>query len=626
MDAASDQKRSSDSAIREELDRVLASQAFLTADRRARLLRFLVEESLADRADSLKESVIAMEVFDRASDYDPKLESIVRVEMGRLRSRLTEYYAQTGANDPVRIEVPKGGYQPAFAFTGQEPTQPTPLPSRRMVGGPLAIALGIGIMLGLGLAATVWWRSQGGGRAAHISIVVLPFLNLSGEPGKEYLGDSLTDELTEALAESKDLRVVARTSAFQFKGKNQDVREIGRALNAGAVLEGSIALRDDKFRVVVQLIRAADGYHLWSRTYDETLAGLSHVETEIAGSIEHTLLPDGETGTRTRPATAPIISSNPEAHELYMRAIYQLQLHTADSLRESLKLSQDAVRTDPQYVRAYFAIARAETSLSAIGVISGREATELGRAAVKKALAIDPQFSDAHAYMAHTTYVYDWDWPAAEKEYALALQAEGSHGQAHSLYGWGLMTRRRFDEARSHLRIAEELDPQSPGSRQNMVTDLIFERNFPAAKREIADLFKLYPKSLIGVRDLGWVAILEKDCSAARSAAQTGAEWYPDLGDKAGSPTMKVCCGQPEEARRQLEQMAKQSEKEFVSPYPMAQGYASLHDADRAFEYLQKSADARESMVLYLEIDSLFDPIRKDPRFAALEKRTGLRP
>ena len=168
-----------------------------------------------------------------------------------------------------------------------------------------------------------------------------------------------------------------------------------------------------------------------------------------------------------------------------MRAIYQLQLHTADSLRESMRLSQEAVRIDPQYVRAYFAIARAANTLSAIGVMSGREATEIGRAASKKALAIDPQFSDAHAYMAHTTYVYDWNWPEAEKEYALALQGEGSHGQAHSLYGWGLMTRKRFAEARSHLETAEELDPQSPGSRQNLVTDLISEGNFPAAKREI---------------------------------------------------------------------------------------------------------------------------------------------
>jgi adenylate cyclase len=264
--------------------------------------------------------------------------------------------------------------------------------------------------------------------------------------------------------------------------------------------------------------------------------------------------------------------------------------------------------------------------LSAIGVISGREAAGIGRAAATKALAIDPQFSDAHAYMAHTAYVYDWNWPEAEKEYALALQGEGSHGQAHSWYGWGLMTRKRFDEARSHLRIAEELDPQSPNPRQNMVTDLVLERRFPAAKREIAGIFKLYPKSLVAIRDLGWVAILEKDCAAARSSAETAAEWYPDQGDKTGSPAMKVVCGQPEEARRQLEKMAKDSEKEFVSPFGMAQGYSSLHDADRAMEYLEKSAEARESLILYLEIDTLFDPIRQDPRFVALEKKVGLIP
>jgi tetratricopeptide (TPR) repeat protein len=419
--------------------------------------------------------------------------------------------------------------------------------------------------------------------------------------------------------------VVARTSAFQFKGKGQDVREIGRALNAGAILEGSISNREGNFRVVVQLIRAADGYHLWSRTYDTTLADLSRIETEIAGSTEQTLLPDRKAATEASlAASGP--SPNPEAHDLYMRAIYQLQLHTADSLRASLRLSQEAVRIDPQYVRAYFAIARAETSLSAIGVISGREATDVGRAAAQNALAIDPQFSDAHAYMAHSTYTYDWDWPAAEKEYALALQGEGSHGQAHSLYGWGLMTRKRFDEARSHLETAEDLDPQSPGSRQNMVTDLIFERKFPAAKREIAGIFKLYPKSLVAERDLGWVAILENDCAAARSSAQTAAEWYPEQGDPTGSPTMKAHCGQPEEARRQLEKMANDAEKEFVSPYGMAQGYAALNDADHAIEYLQKSADAKESVILYLEIDTLLDPIRKDPRFTALEKKVGLLP
>jgi serine/threonine-protein kinase len=528
--------------------------------------------------------------------------------MGRLRSRLIEYYSEGGLTDPVRIEIPKGGYRPTFLIRGQDPIPPT-----RRSAVPLAIVLAV-----LGLAAFAVWRIRIGGRTPS-SIAVLPFLNLSGDSSKDYLGDSLTEELTEALAESRDLRVVARTSAFQFKGRNQDVREIGRSLNAGNLLEGSIAIREANYRVVVQLIRSSDGYHLWSRTYEATAANLASVETEIAADTQQALLPAKKAAIQGR-------VPNPEAHDLYMRAIYQLQLQTADSLRESLRLSQEAVRIDPQYARAQFAIARAANTLSAIGVISGREAARLGRAAAQKALAIDPQFSDAHAYMAHTTYIYDWNWPEAEREYVLALQGEGSHTQAHSWYGWGLMTRRRFEEARSHLQIAEELDPQSPNPRQNLVTDLIFEPNFPAARREVAGIFKLYPKSLVAIRDVGWIAILEHECAAARSAAQTAAEWYPEQGGKTGSPAMKIVCGQPEEARRQLDQMAKDSEKEFVSPYGMAQGYAGLNDADRAIQYLEKSADSRESLILYLAIDTLFNPIRSDPRFQTLEKKIGLIP
>jgi tetratricopeptide (TPR) repeat protein len=186
------------------------------------------------------------------------------------------------------------------------------------------------------------------------------------------------------------------------------------------------------------------------------------------------------------------------------------------------------------------------------------------------------------------------------------------------------MTRGRFDEARNHLQTAEELDPQSPNPRQNMVTDLVQEAKFPAARREVAGIFKLYPKSLVAIRDLGWIAILEHNCAAARSSAETAAQWYPEQGDKTGSPAMKVICGQPDEARRQLEKMVKDSEKEFISPYGMAQGYALLHDADHAMEYLDKSAAARESLILYLAFDKLFDPIRKDPRFVALEKKIGL--
>jgi serine/threonine-protein kinase len=598
-------------AIRAHLETVLASPILASAPRRAQLLRYLCTRALSGEGDRVNEYAVGIDVFEKPPTFDPRIDSIVRTEMGRLRQKLKEYYAESPSS--LRIELPLRSYVPSFTTAPVEEPRaiatPPPKKNTTRKWAVLAAALLLVIAAGLIIRART-------GRPSDAAIVVLPFLNLTGEPTKEYLGDSLTDELTEVLAESRDLRVVARTSAFQFKGKNQDIREIGRALNAGSVLEGSISDRDHQFRVVVQLIRASDGYHLWSHTYDAPLADLSRVEMEIAASTAHVLLPDRSSQAKAVP------SPNPEAHDLYMRAIYQLQLHTADSLKESLRLSQEAVRIDPQYARAHFAIARAANTLSAIGVISGKEATEQGRAAAQKALAIDPQYSDAHAYMALTDYVYDWNWPEAEKEYALALKTEGSHGQAHSWYGWSLMTRGRFDEARSHLRTAEELDPQSPNVRQNLVTDLIFERNFPAAQREIAGIFKLYPKSLVAIRDVGWIAILEHDCSAARQSAQTAAQWYPEQGDKTGSPTMKVRCGQTEQARQQLEKMA--NEKGFESPYSIAQGYAALNDADRAIEYLQKSADARESSILYMEVDTLFDPIRKDPRFIALERKIGL--
>jgi serine/threonine-protein kinase len=607
--------------IREHLETVLASPILASSPRRAQLLRYLCTRALDGQGEQVNEYAIGIDVFEKPSSFDPRIDSIVRTEMGRLRQRLKDYYASDAPSSPVRIELPLRSYIPAFTFSSVEepfaaslPVVHGSAPSRRWTALALLI---VAVALGAGLL--VWrTRARNANAVSQTTLAVLPFLNLTGDSAKEYLGDSLTDELTEALAESSDMRVVARTSAFQFKGKNQDIREIGRALNAGALLEGSISLREGNFRIVVQLIRAADGYHLWSHTYDASSAGLSRMETEIAASTEQALLPNRK--SQVRLASAP----DPKAHDLYLRAIYQLQLHTADSLKESLWLAQEAVRIDPQYARAHFAVARAANTLSAISVISGREAAGIGRPAARKALAIDPQFSDAHAYLALSAYVYDWNWAEAEKEFSLALEAQGSHGQAHSWYGWALITRKRFEEARGHLAIAEELDPQSPNPRQNMVTDLIFERNLPGAHRETEGIFKLYPKSLVAIRDLGWIAILENDCAAGRSAAATAAGWYPEQGDKTGSPTLKAHCGQPQEARRQLEAMVKNSEKEFVSYYSIAQGYASLHEADRAFENLGKSAAAKESPILYLAVDTLFDPIRQDPRFVDLEKKIGL--
>ncbi len=611
--------------IRAHLEAAAASSAFASSARSVQLLRYLTHRALAGRGDQVNEYALGVDVFERPASFDPRVDSIVRSEMSRLRKRLKDYYADEGSASDIRIELPLRSYVPTFAVadrtpvTPQTPAEPRHENARRR--SPVWVAAAVILLLA---GVWVWSHDRRDAPPANASIAVLPFLNLSGDPAKEYLGDSVTDELTESLAETRDLRVVARTSSFQFKNKGADVREIGRKLNVTSVLEGSVQQRGDQFRVIAQLIRTADGFHLWSQTYDAPVADLQQVESDITRSSAQALLPAvRKSGSAARP-TAIV---NPQAHDLYLRAIYQLQLRTPESLQEGLALAEKAVQVDPSYVRAYGAIVRTIGSLEQLRLISPHEASVRSRAAVKKALELDPNYSDGHAWVAMDAYVKDWDWPRAEKEFKIALAAPGPHYAAENLYGWCLITRKRFQEARNYLQLAEDLDPLSPGSRSNMAVDLILERKFREAKRELDGISKLNPKSLMALRGRVWVALLEGNCTAAQALCRTASEWYPKLEDPTGTPIVKAVCGQPQAARRQLAEMdqkSKTTNAEFISPYVFAEAYGVLKDADHAIHYLEKSAEEHETTVLYLQIDTLLDPVRGDPRFIALERRLGL--
>ena len=392
-------------ALCAHLDRVMASAAFASSGRSAQLLRYLVTRAMAGQGEQVNEYAIGVDVFERPESFDPRLDSIVRTELSRLRKRLKDYYLSEGAPAEIRIDLPLRSYVPIFVAGDREPATPvfddpsvsTPIEVRTK--SPIAAqppvharrwwpawALG-GLVILAGLLAMGTWAVRKPEVTA--TMAVLPFLNLSGDPGKEYLGDSIADELTETLAESKDLRVVARTSAFQYKNKTDDVREIGRKLNVNAILEGSIQQRGDRYRVIAQLIRTADGYHLWSRTYDTSPLELQQVEAEIARSTGQALLP-----AKSSVTAGAVTIVNPEAHELYLRSIYQLQLRTPESLRESLALAEKAVQVDPSYVRAYGAIVRVLGSLTPLGLIAPPEAAARARVEFRKALELDPGYSD----------------------------------------------------------------------------------------------------------------------------------------------------------------------------------------------------------------------------------------
>jgi serine/threonine-protein kinase len=613
--------------VRAQLDRILADFATSGANRRSRLLRYLVEQTLEDRSESLKESVIATEVFDRAPGYDPQIDSVVRVEVGRLRARLAEYYEKTGVDAPVRIEIPRGAYRPVFVFRAAAPETIAPpsavepvrevLPARPIwlrwkwlaAEGVVIAAIVIFVLLRMRAPAPV----------IPAAIAVLPFLNLSGNASDEYLADGITEELTEALAEFNDLRVVARTSAFQYKGKSVDVSEIGRNLRAGAVLEGSIVKRGGQVRVIAQLVRTSDGYHMWSHSYDATLAELPAAEAGIARATREKLSPSAPVGPTREVAAA----RNPEAHDLYMRAVYEFNQRTEASTRQAMELARQAAEKDPSFAQPFVVMAAGEAQLTQLQAESPREGAERAWEDIAKALALDPGNSGAHAQKALRAYTDKWDWPQAEREFKLAL-AEGSHGSAENLYGWCLITRGRFEEARRRLQLAAELDPLSLGPQLNQVEELMAEQNYPEAKRRVELILQNAPSNGVALTLANSVAFWQRDCPGAKGAADKLVAVYPKApGVRLTQFAADYVCGHPEEARSGALELVHHPNG-YLSPYASAAILALGGDADGAMPYLQQSAEVREPRLMMLRYDRVFDSIRQDPRFIALERKLGM--
>jgi len=607
-------------AVREQLDRILSDSAFSGATRRSRLLRYLVEQALEDCSEGLKESVIATEVFERAPDYDPQVDSVVRVEVGRLRARLGEYYAKPGTREPVRIEIPKGGYRPIFVFreTAAAPLlERAPVRPRRRHWKPVAAgAFAIAAIL----ASFALWRARTSVPATAATIAVMPFLNLSGNAADDYLGDGISEELTEALAEFNDLRVVARTSSFQYKGKTADVREVGRNLRAGAVMEGSVARRGGQIHVVAQLILASNGYHLWSHSYDATLADLPEVEIGIARAVREKLSPAWLLASAKDVAS----TRSPEAHDLYLRAAFELNQRSEPSIRRALELARQATEKDPSFAQPYVLMAAAESQLNTLLAQAPHAGAERASAHIAKALALDPANSAARAQKALLTYTDQWDWPRAEREFRLAL-AGGSHASAENLYGWSLMSRGRFAEARKHLQLAAELDPLSLGPQLNQVSELMDERDYPAAMRKADQILQTAPSNFAALYLATSISYWQSDCPGTKARGRKLLDSYP----KAHSALVMAAaadqlCGHPAEAATAFAALMREPPSGYVSPYSVAAVSAMRKDPEQAMSFLQKSAELREPVLMLLKVDRAFDPVRGDPRFIALERRLGL--
>jgi TolB-like protein/Tfp pilus assembly protein PilF len=408
--------------VEEQLSRILSSPVFTQATRLKSFLRYIVEATQSGRAETLKEYSIGVEVFDRGKDFDPRIDNIVRIQAAKLRSKLLEYYSSGGASDRIVISIPKGSYIPKIEYRHTvKPAAP---------------------------AATE--RSR---------IAVLPFVNMSADPENEYFSDGLTEELINRLASIPSLQVVARTSAFRFKGLNEDLREVGAKLNVGTVLEGSVRRAGDQLRMTAQLIDVQSGYHLFSRTYQREYKDIFELQDELAQSVVSEILPHSGVAPNFSIHTR---TGNLDAYNAYLRGMYALGSQFAD-LRKCLERFREALSLAPAYAPAWAGLAHGYFLLAWFYRETPDIALPLSREASVRTLALDPDSAAGLSSMAAVDCATQWRWESAEVFFRKAIALQPALVQSYMLFVFCcLIPQRRLLEAQETLERALSVDPFNP--------------------------------------------------------------------------------------------------------------------------------------------------------------------
>jgi TolB-like protein/Tfp pilus assembly protein PilF len=455
------------------------------------------------------------------------------------------------------------------------------------------------------------------------SIAVLPFMNLSADKENEYFSDGMTEELINALSKVSGLRVAARTSSFAFKGKSADVREIGRRLGVGAVLEGSVRKAGTKLRVTVQLVDASDGYHLWSEDYDRELSDVFTVQNDIAQAIASALkvrLVGDERAPLVRPPTRDL-----GAYELFLKGRFAVYQRTEAALAQAVRFFEQAVARDSSFAEAYAGLAEANVVLPFYSRTHPAVAWAGARAAAERALALDSTLVGAHAVLAYGKMLYDWDWEGAERGFRRAIALDPRYAIVHMWYGLYLAGRGRTPDALREFQIAHELEPLSILYSTEVGLGLYISRRYGEAAAQLQQTLQLDPNSAIAHGWLGYVYIQMGMPDRAIAELQRAAALNKRRAQTiAGLAYAHAAAGNRRAAERLLAELLERWRTEYVSSLVIAVAYAGLGDREQAVRWLENAASVHDPFLTYLSMIPAFDPLRADPRFSQVLKKLGL--
>ncbi len=454
-------------------------------------------------------------------------------------------------------------------------------------------------------------------------IAILPFSNISPDTKDEYFADGMTEELISTMSKISGLVVIARTSVMGYKGGQKKISEVGKELQVGTVLEGSVRKAGDRLRITVQLIDPQTSGHLWAESYDRELkdvfATQSNISKTIAQTLKVQLLPEEKATIENRQTV------NPEAYTLYLKGRFYWNERNKESLVRAAEHFEKAIQLDPEYAPAYAGLADSYFVIGHNGFGDPLTNLRKARTFARKALELDENLPEAHVALGVVFLFNDYDWAKAEDESKRAIELNPSCASGHHRYFHLLTSQERLDEAYDEIKKALELDPLSPMINANLADRFIFRKEYDLAERQIKSVLEMYPNFWYAHWILMWVYLRTSRPEDASQEAMAISRLSKDASEgKMALAWVYAETGKVAEAKDLVSELERmKAGGEYIRSVLLAGLSVLIGDVDNGFKWLERAYEERDGILPFLKFNDSFDTIRSDPRYLSLLKKIG---
>lgn len=459
-------------------------------------------------------------------------------------------------------------------------------------------------------------------RKAINSIAILPMVNASPDPNMEYLSDGITEVLINNLSRLPKLRVMARSTAFRYKGLDIDPLQIGNELGVRAVLTGRVRQINSNLIIGAELVDVSDGSQLWGEQYNRKMSDIFAIQEEISQDILDTLRP--KLGVKEKKVT-PVQCCTPEAYELYLRGRFHWNKWTPEGFQRAIDFFEQAIAIDPNFALAYAGLSDTYGILWFTNMLNTEEALQKAESSALKALELDSSLAEAHLSLANIKLYYEWDWPAAEREYKRAIELNSNFANAHHMYAFYLVSLRRFDEALIEAKRAAEIDPLSPMMLGGIGAIYYYAGRYDEAIEQFEKAFEFDPHFHMSREKYGETYELKgMEQKAIEEYLKYPSDWIGSAEIAGQLQTAANESGITGFWRKWLELAVEQQKVPYVSPFFISTVYTTLGETDSALEWLEKAYKEHSGFLVHLKADPNFNAIQADPRFQDLTERIGI--